>query len=415
MKVRFPEQFQLNPSEYRKQWRSSLFVFDANVLLNMYRYSDETRGVFFNFFSKYQSRIWLPNRAAEEYFENRHNVISQQEKAYEETISTIRILQKNLSNARHHPFLKDETMEKVSILFSSLIDELEENKAIHSRRIYQDNVKDELAKLFNNKVGEPHKKDRLEKIVKEGEYRYQQLIPPGFEDRKKYGETEVFSEQCRKYGDLILWMQIIDESKEKKKDVILVTDDRKSDWWQVFNGKTVGPRPELIKEFFQLSNQTIYFYHADRFLEYTKEFLDESVSNETIEEIRNIRRHSLEKIELRNKISEIELSTLKSTNKYRQALMYRYKRMRDAEQEMENRMEYLESQLEELAPIRRMGIHDPSSAVDIEEIEQEMDRINTELSHLKRQIKEIGTSRRELGAQLVQNNNSFIDKSIDIF
>lgn len=53
----------------------------------------------------------------------------------------------------------------------------------------------------------------------------------------------------RLYGDLIVWKQVIQKSKKDKINIILVTDDLKEDWWLKINGKTIGPRFELIKEF----------------------------------------------------------------------------------------------------------------------------------------------------------------------
>src|SRR5699024_1918266 len=57
-----------------------------------------------------------------------------------------------------------------------------------------------------------------------------------------------------------------------------------------FKGKTVGPRPELVKEFKDRANNTFHMYQADRFLELARENLDEQVSDEIVEEIREVRR-----------------------------------------------------------------------------------------------------------------------------
>ncbi|GGF57472.1 hypothetical protein GCM10011338_07150 [Alteromonas lipolytica] len=101
-----------------------------------------------------------------------------------------------------------------------------------------------------------------------------------------------------------MWTQVIDKAIELGTGVVLVTDDKKEDWWEKFKGKTVGPRPELVKEFKDRANQTFHMYQADRFLELARENLGEQVSEEIVEEIREVRRRD-KLAQQRNK--EIEL------------------------------------------------------------------------------------------------------------
>jgi hypothetical protein len=304
MKDLFPGHFKETESQLREVWDMSLFVFDANILLNLYRYSDTTRGEFLRILEKIKERAWLPHRAAEEYLNNRLSVIDQQEKSYEDTVKSIESLKRDLENARQHPFVSKDIMEKVSSVFEALCNELENNKSVHTARINNDEIKDALAGIFENRVGHPYEKERLEQLISEGENRYKQKIPPGFKDGSKSGDSEVFTEKCRKYGDLIVWTQVIDKALETGKGVVLVTDDKKEDWWEKFKGKTVGPRPELVKEFKDRVSRTFHMYQADRFLELARENLDEQVSQEIVEEVREVRR--LDKLAYR-KMREREL------------------------------------------------------------------------------------------------------------
>ena len=72
--------------------------------------------------------------------------------------------------------------------------------------------------------------------------------------------------------------QVMDFSTSKKTAVIFVTDDRKDDWWEEVNGKTLGPRPELIKEFCETTEQRILIYTPDSFLKISKEQLNTKIS-----------------------------------------------------------------------------------------------------------------------------------------
>jgi hypothetical protein len=290
MKDLFPGHFKESDEHLRKVWDTSLFVFDANILLNLYRYSDTTKNEFLRILEKVKTRVWLPHRAAEEYLDNRLKVIGQQEKSYDEAIKSVTSLKSNLGNARQHPFVSSATMEKVNLVFDELCEDLNNNKSVHTARISNDEIKNSIASIFEKRVGSLFEKDKLEKLITEGEERYKQKIPPGYKDGSKSGDSEVFVDKCRKYGDLIIWSQVIDKAMESERGVVLVTDDKKEDWWEIFEGKTVGPRPELVKEFKDRAKNTFHMYQADRFLELARENLDEKVSDEVVEEIREVKR-----------------------------------------------------------------------------------------------------------------------------
>lgn len=304
MKDLFPGHFKESERSLREVWDTSLFVFDANILLNLYRYSDTTRNEFLRILDKIKDRAWLPHRAAEEYLNNRLSVIDQQEKSYDDTVKSIDALKRDLENARQHPFVSKDVMGRVGSVFEELCNELKSNKSVHTTRISSDEIKDSIASIFEKNVGLPYEKKRLEQLIIEGEERYKQKVPPGFKDASKAGNSEVFADQCRKYGDLIVWTQVIDKATELEKGVVLVTDDKKEDWWEKFKGNTVGPRPELVKEFKDRVNQTFHMYQADRFLELARENLGEQVSEEIVEEIREVRRR--DKIAFR-RMKEMEL------------------------------------------------------------------------------------------------------------
>jgi hypothetical protein len=290
MKDLFPGHFNESEEKLQQLWGSCIFVFDANIILNFYRYSDATRDEFFEFLKKIKNRIWLPHRAAEEYLNNRLSVIYQQECSYDDTVKSINSLKSDLDNARQHPFVSQEAFNEAKKVFKLLCKELSENKQVHTARISNDEIQESISLIFENKVGQPYSEEKLKKMITDGEERYKQKIPPGFKDEAKSGDSEVFTEICRKYGDLIVWNQIIDNSIATKKGVVLVTDDKKEDWWEKFKGKTIGPRPELVKEFKDKTGNNFHMYQADRFLEFARKFLNEQISNEIVKEIREVRR-----------------------------------------------------------------------------------------------------------------------------
>lgn len=209
MKDLFPGHFKESEESLRKIWESALFVFDANILLNFYRYSDTTRGDFFQLLQKISGRIWLPHRAAEEYFNNRSSVIKKQSDSYDEALKGIKLLEAALGNARHHPFVEQKTLEDVNSTFFKLNSELKQKKDSLLLKISSDDIKEEISAVFGQKIGSPFSKEKLEELFNEGQERYKQKIPPGYKDSNKSGDNGIFSAQCKKYGDYIVWTQLI--------------------------------------------------------------------------------------------------------------------------------------------------------------------------------------------------------------
>ena len=56
----------IEPTNKEKQdlWEKAVFVFDTNVLLNLYRYSAKTRNSLLSAFESFKDRVWNPNQAA---------------------------------------------------------------------------------------------------------------------------------------------------------------------------------------------------------------------------------------------------------------------------------------------------------------------------------------------------------------
>jgi len=295
MKNNFPGYFPPNDADIQKLWETCLFTVDANILLNLYRYSDHTRREFIKILKAIEDRLWLPHQAAQEYFENRLQVISQQEKAYEETTKAIENLQNDLNNSRQHPFISEKLLGQLTSVLGSVSKELVKNKKVHSARTTEDEIKDSIGNLFDGKVGLPYKEEQIAVICKEGEERYSKKIPPGYKDDGKTDSNTSPQINHRKFGDFIIWRQIIDKAEKEKKSIIFINDDKKEDWWLIFKGKTLGPRPELVKEFNDKTENRFHMYQADRFLQLAAEHFKQAVKPEIFTEVRDLRMLDLQR------------------------------------------------------------------------------------------------------------------------
>lgn len=290
MKEKFFGFYPPEEKEIKAIWQNSIIAFDANTLLNLYRYSKSTTDDFLKTIQEYSNRIWLPYQAAYEFHSNRISVIKSQEESYTEISqnldSAFSRIENDLNQFKRHPIINiNNILEEVSNKFNEVKEELKILSEKHPEHLNSDEILPEITKLFASKVGDDYSESELDKIFKEGEIRYAKKVPPGFSDlpnKKKEGEKKL-------YGDLIIWKQMMEKSKKKKKTVIFVTDDRKEDWWLKFKGKTIRPREELIKEFYDQTGYRILIYQADYFLKFAKQRLKSKIKDESIKEIKRVR------------------------------------------------------------------------------------------------------------------------------
>lgn len=263
MKEKFSEYYKLNDEQLKQHWEKDTFSFDANVLLNLYRYTPKTREAFFDLFEKVKDRIWISYQAAFEYQKNRLVVINAQKEAYKEIRETLEKkkneIEAKLNSFKKHPYLQTSQLKtQIESAFNSISKDLDKLEEKHPDYLTNDPIWEKLTELLTSKVGSDFSNDELEKIYREGKKRYDENIPPGYKDlseKKNEGNRSL-------YGDLIVWKQVITKAKEIDESIIFITDDLKEDWWYKFKGKTISPRPELIKEFRDETNKYVNIYHV---------------------------------------------------------------------------------------------------------------------------------------------------------
>ncbi|MGK0308098.1 MAG: hypothetical protein ACI8RP_001056 [Urechidicola sp.] len=290
MKNIFPGYNKKTEEEIKKLWEDGIIMFDANVLLNLYRYSNETRKTIVDLISKFKDKIWLPHQSALEYNKNRYEVIADQEKAYKEFTEKITQIQKDLQSNSKPPFLSKKVHKDLNKVFEKVSTEVEDSIEKYCGYLKSDPIYDELTELFENRISEPFDYEKLSELYKEGQERFDKKIPPGYEDEKnKQGN--------RKYGDFILWMQVIEKAKESKSPIIFITDERKKDWWwKIKDGRNMGPRQELTEEIKEKANVDFHMYSSERFLSYGQNFLEGQVNQVALEEIQAMKKAEIESL-----------------------------------------------------------------------------------------------------------------------
>jgi hypothetical protein len=275
--------------DFAEMWRLCIFAFDANVLLNIYRYTPDTQKKFFTILERLKERLWVSHQAASEYLKRREDVIQGQLKVYDDIAvkleNDLEKLAKQLEeNYKRHSSIRIEpVVEQVRNAITNAKKSLEKDKEAHPDFSDLDPLRDKVVGLFEGKTGTGFSDARLAEVYAEAEERFKVLRPPGFSDVKNKGVPE-------KYGDVVIWFELMEEAKARKLPFIFVTDDRKEDWWVKKNGKTTSPRPELLEEFGKKTNGSIYIYQSEQFIEYAFKFFDIEDARAAVEEVQEVRK-----------------------------------------------------------------------------------------------------------------------------
>lgn len=289
---------------------NTIIVFDTNSLLNVFRFTPEASKEYFEIIQSIQDKIYIPYLVALEFHFHKSETL---------LLNEINVTKFKNNFSKNWNKLKSEAAKT---LFSSLsyrndIDKKElnaylsdllnsedlniENKLVEkisSISENQTNIFNALVEIMHSKTGERYTQDMITKIEKEGEERYKNGIPPGFNDaNKKLSRSYNGIKYQQKFGDLIIWKDIINKAKEDRiKHVIFVTSDGKRGSKTDLNYKVcvgndgngkkkyqiIGPRIELIEE---MKNETgADFYLMDE-LEFMKQFSQEEVSSQVAKSI----------------------------------------------------------------------------------------------------------------------------------
>lgn len=305
MKDIFPGFYNNTRERLEKAWKANetLFVFDTNTLLNIYSYAEQTRNDFFEILKNIESKVWLPHHVALEYQRRRLDVIKNEKNIFTKIEAALNKIDqvfekdlKELSLDRRLPDIETQTkklrntIQKNISRYKTSIEKWNERQPdVRSH----DSIREKLDHFFIGKIGPPPPNQGwLTDLFREGETRYKNKVPPGYEDSDKSKSPD--NEYChsgltyqRQFGDLIIWKQILERCKDKEiQSVILVTDDNKKDWWEIIDSrgkKTIGPRPELREEITRESTIDLFdLYSTADFLESGSKLLHVDIKKESI-------------------------------------------------------------------------------------------------------------------------------------
>ncbi len=226
-------------------------------------------------------RIWLTYQAALEYHRNLATTLADEADRYDKVDKELKGIQESLAKTRGHPFTAPNLLKEFRRVSTKLSQDFVRRRDELRQYLNGHPLQARLAKLFEGKVGEQFSPKELDEIYKDGESRYRRKQPPGFKDGSK-------DDPERRFGDLVVWREILRYAKERAKDFILITNDKKEDWFRELSGQTIGPRPELIGEFHELVGRRFHLYDVANFLKYAKEYIKANVADDAIKEAQEL-------------------------------------------------------------------------------------------------------------------------------
>lgn len=299
MKKEFIGYYQLNDREHESLWKNAVIVFDTNVLLDLYRYRKSTRDDLIKVMEQFKDRLFVPHHVMLEFHRNRRNVIAGQYNKFDKVKSLVQTKIKDLVDdledekldERHSDIELDTFTKELNKSAEKLFEELDKTKKKSLGPNGSDKILSRIEKLFSKKVGESFDEKTIEKIYHEGEMRYKSQIPPGYKDNKKdeeYRHNQILIK--KKFGDLIIWKQILDYClKNKNTDIIFVTSDVKDDWFWKEKGQTIKCHPELTEEICNSTSVDRFkIYKTERFLEYASKFLGSKLDDKVLSDVKSV-------------------------------------------------------------------------------------------------------------------------------
>jgi len=353
-------------------YSDAIIVLDTNSLLNLYRYSEETRKKYFEILLKVKSRLFLTEQVSLEFYKNRYTLIANRTLFIQELNDLLNSYHEKLLNILKNSSGENKYNAALSILKheeelrTTIIKEIEHSsEKINQQLNYfkqdidfkyiqgKDPILAEIIEIFKEKISEGFSDKEKEKIYTEGEKRYSKKIPPGYKD-----ETKEFPD---KYGDLIVWKELQRISKKLKKHILFISDDRKEDWVIKFKGMNLGPRKELIKEFYRETKNLFYSISTKEFIKLISE------------------KYKVENIENLEKETEIIYNKIQDDNRIKSEIINNFiNQQQELSQEKRNSLENFEKQQEMLRKMR-------SPLEDFEKQQEMLRKIRNPLEDFEKQ------------------------------
>ncbi len=281
-------------SDFEKVLKSGLVVPDANVLLNLYRYTAEARDDLLSVLRNLGERLWIPHQVMAEFWRNRSNALSDHQAGTnaaiaslnehrDDAVKTLRTWANRIALPGEDAdgltkVIKDAFLDVCTRIANLANDESSESFLDTN----EDSTIQILSQVLHGRVGQQLPSAEYASAVAEAKRRIAAKEPPGYKDKAK---DDAFAA-----GDYLVWVQTMREVKQRGRDVLFVTADVKEDWWHREHGQTRGPRVELVDEMLRETGHRLYMVRPNRLLELASGTLGVEVRETSVRDAERVER-----------------------------------------------------------------------------------------------------------------------------
>lgn len=298
----FFEYFRPTEEETKALWGEAVFIFDTNVLLNLYRVSANTSIELRAVLNLLRGRLFLPNQVGVEFFKHAESEIAKQVNAFAAVKRDLQKIPREFSKEfSRHP----------CIPISDIAQALQECVDVQIERVEKSQNENQLNFLFNDDPilkelnslfagsSEPaytdEENDELNKLVDE---RILQNDAPC--SVTPTSATVASLEKNPHRGDGRVWFQLVKHATSVKKPLIFVTGDMQGNWWRTAklgnDEKPVGPHFALIRDIKRASGEKFWMYTQEQFLLMAPAYLGASDQSASISEIKLLQDFELARV-----------------------------------------------------------------------------------------------------------------------
>ncbi|MBW7823258.1 hypothetical protein StRoque89_09360 [Streptococcus thermophilus] len=271
---------------------NNLIVVDTNFLLQILELPIDIATKYVDSLKSIKKNLYIPYLVALEFHFNKSNkkkskkrnadsYFKQVESALNELRASVQstdLIKIDIENSKlkhligNLELFTDDFLDKVN---SFIRDEITDK---------EDGVYKELLNIISDSIGDMYEQKWVDEIEKEGEERFAEGIPPGFDDKNKDGLRKYNGiSYHKKYGDLIIWKDILKKAKEQPHGdkVIFVTNDgesnKKSDLIYKTSNMKVGPSIFLMNELYICSRKKLYILNNTKLVNMITKLSDDEI------------------------------------------------------------------------------------------------------------------------------------------
>lgn len=180
MRNAFRGYYRATGEELKAIWGTGDLILDTNALLNLFRYTKETREVFLGVLAERRASLWIPHEVGVEFHRNRRRVVFEQGEPFDKLDAVIRATREDVDKIlagyrnKEHPSLDDGA---ISAVWATALGSVEKEMTAARERHREyggvvGNLFETVADLYEGKVGDPYADGRLSELHVEADARY---------------------------------------------------------------------------------------------------------------------------------------------------------------------------------------------------------------------------------------------------